>query len=79
MISKFLTEMSLSNERLSTMYALAASASSSRPIISIVSRLSTGVMRSVPAYQSCGARLSGFSSSWPQAYRLYPFHAWRNS
>ncbi len=70
MISKFLTDMSLSKESFSTINDFALSASSVRPMRSSESSESTGVMRSdsLP-YQSRDALESGFSSSCPQAYR----------
>src|SRR5262249_24595209 len=68
--------MSLSNESRSRISAFARSASSFRPIRSSVSSASTGVMRRESPYQSRAVRLTGFSSSCPQAYRAYPRQQW---
>ena len=63
MISKFLTEMSRSNDSFSRMSAFASSASGFNPARSSVSSASTGVIRSGSPYQSRAVRLTGFASS----------------
>jgi len=68
--SKFCTGMSWSNDNWVAMSSRASAASVSNPINSSVSSASTGVISRDCGYQSCGFLLSGFSASWPLAYRM---------
>ena len=61
------------------MSCLARAAWAVRPISSIVSKPSSGVISREAGYQSRQPRVSGSSWSWPHAYWTYPSHACRKA